>query len=127
MSRQALPELLKEHQEGRHSDLTRREGLIEILWVERQPDKLTAIRRERQLKGWSHAKKAALIRSDLHQLKLLSRSKSQKSRLGWSILFDRKERVTRSARMPARQPALRHPEAASERYLLFLGSSAGLT
>jgi putative endonuclease len=38
-----------------------------------------AVRRERRLKGWSHAKKHALVTGDREQLKALSKSRQTKA------------------------------------------------
>jgi predicted GIY-YIG superfamily endonuclease len=46
---------------------------VKLIYTEAHPTKLTAIRRERQLKRWTRAKKEALIRGDLDLLHKLSR------------------------------------------------------
>jgi len=69
--------LLSDHRSGDHSRFTRVERLVAIEWTERHPTLSEAKARERQLKGWSHAKKQALIDGDVARLKLLSRSKGR--------------------------------------------------
>jgi predicted GIY-YIG superfamily endonuclease len=49
-----------------------------ILYQERYYSELAAIRRERQLKRWSRAKKEALIAGDKARLHELSRSRSSR-------------------------------------------------
>ncbi len=46
---------------------------VELAYSETHPTRLAAIRRERQLKGWTREKKEALIRGDLDLLRILSR------------------------------------------------------
>lgn len=50
---------------------------VELLYSEPHADRPTATKRERQLKGWSRAKKLALIAGDFGHLKQLARSRSQ--------------------------------------------------
>ena len=50
--------------------------LIYSQWFERIVDAIAA---ERQVKGWSRAKKEALIRGDFSSLRILSRRTAQKS------------------------------------------------
>ncbi|MCI0341704.1 MAG: GIY-YIG nuclease family protein [Planctomycetales bacterium] len=52
---------------------TRIFGAGRLLYVELHPDRISAVRRERQLKGWSRAKKLALASGDVEQLKALAR------------------------------------------------------
>ncbi|HJT25420.1 MAG TPA: GIY-YIG nuclease family protein [bacterium] len=47
----------------------------ELLYTETHPDRVTAEKRERQIKKWSHAKKEALIRGDLKKLRNLAKRK----------------------------------------------------
>ncbi len=49
-------------------------GPVELLYSEPYPDRSSAIKRERQLKRWSHAKKLALINGDIAELKRLAHS-----------------------------------------------------
>ena len=49
---------------------------VELVYTEPLPTRLAAVRRERQLKGWTREKKAALIRGDLSLLRSLSRRRS---------------------------------------------------
>jgi putative endonuclease len=75
ISRQASDSLLDDHVSGDHSRYTRAEGLIRIEWTEVHPSLAKAKARERQLKGWSHAKKQALIDGDLKKLKSLAKAR----------------------------------------------------
>jgi len=65
---------VKEHNEGKlgaaHTFLRRP---VTLVYSEQCDTQLSAMRRERQIKGWSHAKKAALITGDVSSLKALSK------------------------------------------------------
>ena len=65
---------VKEHNEGilgaAHTFLRRP---VTLVYTESFDTQLEAVRRERQLKGWSHMKKEALIKGDMAQLKALSK------------------------------------------------------
>ncbi len=50
----------------------------EVVRIEEYPTEEEAIRRERQLKGWTRAKKQALISGDVERLRSLSRSRENK-------------------------------------------------
>ena len=50
-------------------------GVEKLLYSETHPDRVTAEKRERQIKKWSRSKKEALIRGDLAELKWLAKRK----------------------------------------------------
>ncbi len=63
----------KEHQKGIDPTCyTFERRPLELLYVEEFDDPLDAIAREKQLKGWTRAKKEALIRGDIQSLRRLS-------------------------------------------------------
>ena len=78
ISQQEPASLLTEHQAGKHSQYTRVEGLKRVLWTEAHPSLTGARHREKQLKGWTHAKKQALVDGDLARLKSLAKSKTRR-------------------------------------------------
>ena len=55
---------LAQHQEGVLGGYTSTRRPVELVWSDRFPDRDSAFAAERQLKGWSRAKKEALIRGD---------------------------------------------------------------
>ncbi len=66
-----LDKRLLEHQSGSGANFTRKNLPIELVFVETFERIDQAFRREKQIQGWSHKKKEALIRSafnDLHKL-----------------------------------------------------------
>ncbi len=53
-----------EHQSGALPGYTQSRLPVELVWADRFPDRDSAFAAERQIKGWSRAKKEALIRGD---------------------------------------------------------------
>jgi putative endonuclease len=66
-----------DHNTGKGALWTRRRRPVRLMYREVQHDELAAIARERQLKGWSRAKKQALITRDIARLKTLSACQSR--------------------------------------------------
>ena len=64
---------VKAHNLGLGAAYTYKHGPVELVYSEAHLTRLAAIRRERQLKGWTRCKKEALIRGDLAGLKALSK------------------------------------------------------
>ena len=52
---------MKQHREGRFGGFTKRYRCIRLVYFERFMNSANAVARERQLKGWTRAKKIALI------------------------------------------------------------------
>ena len=48
---------------------------VYLVWSEEFPSRIEALEIERRLKGWSRAKKLALIRGDWDRIRLLAKSK----------------------------------------------------
>jgi tRNA/rRNA methyltransferase len=59
-----LQRRLAEHQSGIIEGYTSSRRPVELVWSAEVPTKQGAFLRERQIKGWSRAKKEALIRGD---------------------------------------------------------------
>jgi predicted GIY-YIG superfamily endonuclease len=57
------------HIAGRASKFTAERPPVEAVYTEPAEDRLTAVARDRQIKGWTRAKKEALIAGDLALLK----------------------------------------------------------
>lgn len=66
-----LPLRLEQHEDGRAATWTAVRRPVQLVWAERHPSRLDAVRRERQLKGWTRAKKQALVNGDVASLKRL--------------------------------------------------------
>ena len=70
-----LEKRLKSHKAG-YNLHTRRYSLIELVYTEEFKARDEAEKREKQIKGWSRAKKKTLIDGDSDKLEKLSKSKS---------------------------------------------------
>jgi predicted GIY-YIG superfamily endonuclease len=70
-----LDRRLLQHQKHQ-SPHTKRYTTIEMVYHEKCRSRIDAEKREKQLKGWSRAKKKALIRGNIEQLRELSKTKS---------------------------------------------------
>jgi len=71
-----LNKRLNEHCCG-YSPYTKKFSDIKLVHFEKYPNKIEAERREKQLKGWTIAKKKALISGNKDLLKKLSKSREQ--------------------------------------------------
>lgn len=67
---------LETHNAGRGALWTAVRRPVELVYTEIADSELTAIRRERQVKRWTHAKKSALIRGDFGRLKSLAKRRN---------------------------------------------------
>ena len=78
-TRQGLEQRVAEHNAGHYGGYTATRRPVELVfsqWFERITDAIAA---ERQIKGWSRAKKEALIRGDFEALKMLAKRGSKSS------------------------------------------------
>jgi len=66
---------IREHKSGQ-SPHTKRYDSLELIYTEDYPTRSQAENREKQIKGWSNAKKKALVDGNLVKLRELSKSKS---------------------------------------------------
>jgi putative endonuclease len=71
-----LPLRVAQHQAGEGGDYTRRRLPLQLVYSQEFPTENDAFLRERQVKGWSRAKKEALIRGDFEALVGLSKSRA---------------------------------------------------
>ena len=75
MARAGLERRIAEHNSGSYGGYTAKRRPVTLVfsqWFDRIADAIAA---ERQVKGWSRAKKDALIRGDFDQLRILARRK----------------------------------------------------
>jgi len=61
------------HQSGLIEGYTQKRRPVTLVWSQDFPERDQAFRAERQIKGWSRAKKEALIRGDWDGVRFLSR------------------------------------------------------
>jgi|SRR5690554_5466895 len=73
-----LEKRINEHNSGLFKGYTSKRLPVQLMYSQRYSDVNEAIRAEKQIKGWSRAKKEALIRNDMETLVKLSRSHSTK-------------------------------------------------
>lgn len=66
-----LDERLTQHRGSKAAKFTRDHQHFKLVYSEKQPSLLDAMRREKQIKGWTRAKKESLIEGDLDLLKKL--------------------------------------------------------
>ena len=64
------------HKTTKAAKFTKEHSNFNLVYSERFMTRAEAMKREKQLKGWSHAKKDALIKGDSMTLKKLSKRKS---------------------------------------------------
>lgn len=70
-----LERRIAEHSTGVHESYTVRRLPITLLWSESFATRDEALAMERRIKGWSRAKKEALVAGDWERLSLLSRNR----------------------------------------------------
>lgn len=97
-----------EHNEARHIGYTSSRRPVSLIWSKWFGDLPAAHAKERQVKGWSRAKKIALVGDDSEALIQLSKRRSGKSKSA--------QRVSRRQLADKFHSAeVRHPEVAAKR------------
>ena len=72
------------HQSGRIPGYTSSRLPVKLVWADEFPTRYEALQAERQIKGWSRAKKLALIRGDWNLSSSLARNSAEKERASTS-------------------------------------------
>jgi len=75
-ARRGLERRVSEHNHGTHGGYTSKRLPVKLLWAEHFQNIIDAVAVERQLKGWSRAKKEALIRGDYGSLQELAKRRT---------------------------------------------------
>jgi predicted GIY-YIG superfamily endonuclease len=75
-----LEQRICQHHEGIFGNYTSSRRPLELVYIEEFNDVRDAIRRERQIKHWSRAKKEALICGNTRDLRLLARSTTTRNK-----------------------------------------------
>lgn len=70
-----LDHRIAQHQTGAIPGYTAERLPVELAWSEEFPTREEALFSERRIKGWSRAKKEALIRGDWEEIKRLARNR----------------------------------------------------
>ncbi|HEX8387905.1 MAG TPA: GIY-YIG nuclease family protein [Sphingomonas sp.] len=76
-----LERRMGQHQSGAIPGFTRDHLPVTLVWCQDLPSRYEAIAAERQIKGWSRAKKMALIRGDWAMISALAKGKNGPLRL----------------------------------------------
>jgi putative endonuclease len=76
-ARRGLDRRISEHNHGTYGGYTSTRRPVRLVWAQHFLVITDAIDVERQIKGWSRAKKEALIRGDYGAIQLLSKRKKQ--------------------------------------------------
>jgi putative endonuclease len=97
-----------EHNEAKYIGYTSSRRPVILVWSKWFDDLRDAHSTERQIKGWSRAKKMALIRSDNEELMRLSKRRSGKPKSAPRLSRRQLTDMFHSARV-------RHPEVAAQR------------
>jgi len=71
-----LERRIGEHASGTCGGYTATRLPVELVFSQECPTRIEALNFERQIKGWSRAKKVALIRGDWEEISRLARNKS---------------------------------------------------
>jgi putative endonuclease len=79
---------LWQHQQGICCDWTSRRRPVELVWCEAAPTRYEALAFERRIKGWTRAKKEALIAADWDRISWLA--KPTHERLSESVRPERR-------------------------------------
>lgn len=77
-TRSTLGQRISEHNAGKFRGYTTSRRPVKLVYHESFANAVDAIAMERRLKGWSRAKKEALIRGDFDALKRLAKGRSKK-------------------------------------------------
>jgi putative endonuclease len=79
LTRKAVETRVSEHNLGINADFTSRRRPVRLVWSAHFERLTDAIATERQIKGWSRAKKEALIRGDFAALPGLAARRGKKA------------------------------------------------
>jgi len=83
LTKQPIESRLWEHNEGICDGYTKPRRPVDLVFTETYDRMLDAIAREKQIKGWSRAKKEALIARHYHHLPGLSHNESEPDTRRW--------------------------------------------
>ncbi|KRA83898.1 GIY-YIG nuclease family protein [Altererythrobacter sp. Root672] len=73
-----LENRIADHQYGRFGGYTATRRPVRLMWSQDFPTRYEALSVERQIKGWSRAKKRALIEGDWQRVSVLARNRQQR-------------------------------------------------
>ena len=76
-TRTSLEQRIADHNAGRYDGFTKRRRPVELLFAQEFERIEDAVAAERRIKGWSRAKKEALIAGGMERLQALSRNRAE--------------------------------------------------
>lgn len=88
-----LPQRVAQHERGEVPGYTHKRRPVELVFADEFPARIDARERERQIKGWSRARKEALIRGNWSRLRRLTKA------------FSGEQHVVRKSAQPSAAPA----------------------
>jgi predicted GIY-YIG superfamily endonuclease len=93
---------MAQHHHGEIKGYTSKRLPVTLVWSQAFPTRYEALQAERQIKGWSRAKKLALIRGDWKLISALARNRGEREGLRQPRIRSGAERgvATRSATNP---------------------------
>ena len=74
-----LDSRIAQHRSGDVAGFASEHLPVDVVWSQEFPTRYEALAAERRIKGWSRAKKMALIRNDWHEISRLSKKKDSPS------------------------------------------------
>ena len=74
-----LENRIAQHEAGTVRGYTRAYRPVKLVWAQEFPSRIEALEAERRIKGWSRAKKLALIRGDWEEISRLAKKKGSAS------------------------------------------------
>jgi predicted GIY-YIG superfamily endonuclease len=96
---------LWQHREGIGCDWTSRRRPVELVWSEAVPTRYEALVFERRIKGWTRAKKEALIAGDWNRVNWLARKPAERHSVRPERGRDSAEAEGRLARAAEQRPS----------------------
>jgi putative endonuclease len=91
-----LESRVAQHKRGEGCDWTRRRQPVELVWAESAATREEALAFERRIKGWTRAKKEALVAGDWDRLHLLA--KPPRERPSTSLRTNERESTARKSK-----------------------------
>jgi putative endonuclease len=79
-----LEDRIAQHQTSACGGYTSTRLPVKLVWCDEFPSRYEALQAERQIKGWSRAKKLALIRGDWNLISALARNRQEEGRASTS-------------------------------------------
>jgi len=83
-----LDRRIGEHQAGGFCDFTSHRLPVKLVWSQDFPSRIEALEAERRVKGWSQAKKEALIAGDWSRVSFYAKPPKERVKTGFSTTLE---------------------------------------